>query len=185
MMNSLSTVHNRLLHTGATLLGGLLLALGVNLLTTEQASAQAAYGSYVGIGGAFGLSSGDDAAGEDSSSGVVLAFRYRILEAPISLRAQALIGNGVALVPTVSYDIPLNWQTDLYVGAGISLPLGSDTDRPTPVGNQTAFVLQPGVDYSFPFSDLVLFGNAIIAFDAYEVGGDTAFSLQGGLGLRF
>jgi hypothetical protein len=45
--------------------------------------------------------------------------------------------------------------------------------------------LQPGIDYVVPNSNTVIFGNAIIAFDAYRDGSGTAFSLQGGVGLRF
>jgi hypothetical protein len=114
--------------------------------------------------------------------GGVLAFRYKLLENPISLRAQALIGQSTAVVPTVSYDVPLNWQTDVYLGAGISFAGG---DTPSPVGNKISFALQPGVDYSIPNSKAVIFGNAIIAFDAYRYSGGTALSLQGGMGLRF
>ncbi|QYX34373.1 hypothetical protein [Sphaerospermopsis torques-reginae] len=36
-----------------------------------------------------------------------------------------------------------------------------------------------------PNTKTVIFGNAIIAFDAYRNGGGTALSLQGGVGLRF
>jgi hypothetical protein len=35
-----------------------------------------------------------------------------------------------------------------------------------------------------PNSNTVLFGNAIVAFDAYRQGSGTAFSLQGGVGLQ-
>ena len=53
------------------------------------------------------------------------------------------------------------------------------------MGNQTAFVLQPGIDYMFPNSRVVLFGNAIIAFGAYRDGGNTALALQTGVGYQF
>lgn len=146
-------------------------------LAAPPASAQAAYGSYVGVGGGFGAIRRD---GERQNSALI-ALRYKVLQVPISLRAQAfLMGEGVAVVPTVSYDIPLNWQTDTYVGAGVSFAGGD-----TPVGDKTGFAIQPGIDYSLPNSRLVVFGNAIIAFDAYREQGGTAFSLQGGLGLRF
>ena len=141
----------------------------------QPASAQVAYGSYVGVGPAVGLSDGIQVGG-------VLAARYKLLETPISFRAQAFVGNNVAVVPTVSYDIPLNWQTDAYIGAGLVLAGGSDS---SPVGNKISFALQPGVDYVVPNSNTVIFGNAIIAFDAYRDGGGTALSLQGGVGLRF
>ncbi|MBF2066244.1 MAG: hypothetical protein IGS39_17770 [Calothrix sp. C42_A2020_038] len=142
---------------------------------SEPANAQVAYGSYVGVGPAVGLSDG-------AQIGGVLAVRYKLLETPVSFRAQALIGQSAAVVPTVSYDFPLNWQTDAYIGAGLVLAGGND---PSPVGNKISFALQPGVDYVVPNSNTVIFGNAIIAFDALRNGGGTALSLQGGVGLRF
>ncbi len=151
---------------------GSVLSLAVN---SQPAQAQVAYGSYVGIGPTVGLSDGTQLGG-------VLAFRYKLLETPISFRTQALIGKGTAIVPTVSYDIPLNWQTDAYLGAGLVLTSG---DTASPVGNKISFALQPGIDYVIPNSNTVIFGNAIIAFDAYRNSGGTALSLQGGVGLRF
>ncbi|AFZ60112.1 hypothetical protein H6G54_08950 [Anabaena cylindrica FACHB-243] len=151
---------------------GAVLSLSIN---TQPVKAQVAYGSYVGIGPTIGLSDGTQIGG-------VLAFRYKLLETPVSFRAQALIGQGTAIVPTVSYDIPLNWQTDAYLGAGMVLTSGNEA---SPVGNKISFALQPGIDYVVPNSNTVIFGNAIIAFDAYRNGGGTALSLQGGVGLRF
>jgi len=148
-----------------------------------SAQAQAAYGSYIGIGGSIGLSGGNE--NEDSSAGGVVAVRYRFLEVPISLRGQLLISDRTTFVPTVSYDIPITWDLDGYLGAGVSLPFGGGDDDFSPIGNETAFVLQPGVDWTLPDSDLVIFGNAIIAFDAYEESGDTAASVQAGVGLQF
>jgi hypothetical protein len=161
---------------GAVALSG----LGSIGLAAPAAHAQAAYGSYVGIGPAVGFSQG--AAGEPSRTSGNIAVRYKFLEAPVSLRMQAIIGDNTALVPTVSYDVPLSWRTDAYVGAGISIVNGQTT---TPVGNDTAFVIQPGIDHSLPNSNLVLFGNAIIAFDAYRNGGGSAVSVQAGVGMRF
>jgi hypothetical protein len=145
----------------------------------QPAQAQAAYGSYVGVGATVGLSEGDD---DGRQIGGVVAARYKLLETPVSFRTQALVGKNVALVPTVSYDFPINWQTDVYLGAGLVLAGG---DTPSPVGNKISFALQPGIDYVVPNSNTVFFGNAIIAFDAYRDNGGTAFSLQGGVGLRF
>jgi len=157
-------------------LGVMGMATALSLTVNSQpAPAQVAYGSYVGIGPTVGLTDGTQLGG-------VLAFRYKLLETPISFRTQALIGRGTAVVPTVSYDIPLNWQTDAYLGAGLVLTSG---DTPSPVGNKISFALQPGIDYVIPNSNTVIFGNAIIAFDAYRNTGGTALSLQGGVGLKF
>ncbi|MEM8806086.1 MAG: hypothetical protein AAGF01_08675 [Cyanobacteria bacterium P01_G01_bin.38] len=153
----------------------------VGLLKAAPAQAQAAYGSYIGAGGALGLSNDDD--GEGDGFGAVVAARYKLLELPISVRAQAFLFNGdVAVVPTVSYDYPISFQTDIYLGAGLSIPTGDD---PSPVGDQTSFVIQPGVDFALPNSNLVIFGNAVFAFDAFEEGGGTATSIQGGVGYQF
>lgn len=151
------------------------------LSTAAPAQAQAAYGSYVGVGPAFGLTS--DASGNGSDVAGIISGRYRFLRIPLSVRAQAFFfGEGFAFVPTVSFDYPLNWNTDIYLGAGVSFNTG---DEPSPVGDRTAFVLQPGVDYLFPNSRLTAFGNAVIAFDGFRDGDETAVSLQAGVGYRF
>ncbi len=146
--------------------------------------AQAAYGSYVGVGGSLGLTEGVNRNGqtEDRQNGVVVAARYKLLRYPISFRAQGIFStDGTAVVPTISYDIPLTWQADVYLGAGGSFVMSGKT----PVGDQSSFAIQPGIDYSVPNTRMVVFGNAIFSFDAYENDNKTAVSLQGGLGLRF
>lgn len=165
-----------------SLMGTTALLAGGMVLTHQSTSlAQAAYGSYVGVGASVGLTQGGGAS-EGRQLSAVISGRYKLLEMPVSFRGQALVFSGTtAIIPVVSYDIPLNWQTDAYIGAGYSFSSG---DAPSPVGNKNAFVIQPGVDYSIPESNLVLFGNAIFAFDAYRSGG-TAASVQGGVGLRF
>ena len=161
-----------------------LTALGfVSVIAVPSANAQAAYGSYVGAGASFGFTSGNAAAGENSRTSGLIAVRYKFLEVPISLRSQVLIGNSTAVVPTVSFDVPLNFDTDIYIGAGVAL---SNTLETTPVGNKNSLVVQPGIDYTLPNSNLVLFGNVIFAFDAYRnSSGTSATTLQTGLGLRF
>jgi len=169
-----------------TVYWGLITSLGMALLTpaiAPSAEAQPAYGSYLGVGASFGLNNGNVNAGESAKTSILLSGRYKFLEVPISIRAQAMIGSSTAVVPTVSYDIPLNFDTDLYVGAGVALANTADT---TPVGNKNSFVIQPGVDFAIPNTNFVLFGNVIFAFDAYRnAPGVTATSVQTGLGFRF
>ena len=40
-------------------------------------------------------------------------------------------------------------------------------------------------DFAIPASNLVVFGNAIFAFDAFEDGGGTATAVQAGVGWNF
>ncbi len=170
-------------HTvGTALLAGSATVAGV-VLNPGAAEAQVAYGSYVGIGVGVGLTNDQDT-GQGAGVQGLIAGRYRFLEMPVSVRGQAFIfGDNFAFVPTVSYDVPLNWNTDVYVGAGVSFTGGGDS--PSVVGNKTSFVLQPGIDHMFPNSNLVAFGNAIFAFDAYRDGGNMAISVQGGMGIQF
>jgi hypothetical protein len=151
--------------------------IGSNPILTHS---EPAYGSYVGVGGNLGFSQAENQDG--NSLGGVVSVRYKLLETPISLRGQAMLGSGQAIVPSISYDLPLNWQTDAYVGAGVALPISS-TD--SPVGNKTSLVIQPGIDYALPNSNAILFGNAVVSLDAYKEGGGPAVSIQGGVGWRF
>jgi hypothetical protein len=167
--------------SGLVAIAATAITLGSTLTSPTPAAAQAAYGSYIGAGAGFGVTEGG--AGEPQETSAVIALRYRFLRAPISFRTQAFIGDGVAVVPTLSYDFPLTWQATAYIGAGAAIPV--TRDNTTPVGNQTSFAIQPGIDYALPNSEIVLYGNAVIAFDAYEIGGGTAASLQVGAGLRF
>jgi hypothetical protein len=150
--------------------------------STNSLQAQPAYGSYIGVGGSFGLSDGNTFAGEGRATSLLLAGRYKFLEMPISLRTQIMIGNSTAVIPTVSFDLPVNFNTDIYIGVGAAL---ANTNSVTPVGNKNSFVIQPGIDYTLPNSNLVIFGNAIFAFDAYRGTSGTATSLQTGVGFRF
>ncbi|MEL6469780.1 MAG: hypothetical protein AAFP20_10015 [Cyanobacteria bacterium J06614_10] len=144
-----------------TLAGSLAIALSVQ----SSANAQAAYGSYIGIGPAFG----------DGELAVAINGRYNILELPISIRGAAFLGDGSAFVPTVSYDFPLNFNTEIYAGAGVAF-----ASEGSVMGDGTSFVLQPGVDYTMDRSNLVFYGNAII-----PIGGDTTTAVQGGVGIQF
>lgn len=167
------------LQQGLLSIAGITVSLALSI-QTKPVAAQAAYGSYLGIGATAGLTVDDNSDGRQL--GGVVAVRYKLLKMPLSLRVQGLFGAGTAVVPTVSYDFPFNWQTDLYLGAGLAFGSGED---PSPVGDTVSFAIQPGIDYVVPDSDLVYFGNAIFALDAYRDGDGTAVSVQGGVGLQF
>jgi hypothetical protein len=147
----------------------------------QPAQAQPAYGSY--IGAAVGVGQRNE--GNDNLDFTAVASgRYKLLELPLSLRSQIFVdAESLAWVPTVSYDFPLTWQLEPYLGAGVVF-----TSDGSIVGDKTSFVLQPGVDYAVPNSRMVIFGNAVIAIDAFDGGdrsGETAVSVQTGIGYRF
>ena len=165
------------------LLSGLTLGfVSLNLILSRlEAQAQPAYGSYIGAAVAIGERNNE---GDNLDFSAVAAGRYKFLELPLSFRSQIFIdGVSLAWVPTVSIDLPLTWQLEPYIGAGVSF-----TTENSVVGDKTAFVVQPGIDYAVPNSRVVLFGNAVIAIDAFDEGrkdGQTALSVQSGIGYRF
>ncbi|OLP20008.1 hypothetical protein BST81_02745 [Leptolyngbya sp. 'hensonii'] len=177
----MKSFNHRVFQVGQNILVGVFLSIGSTATVQLSASAQPAYGSYIGVGPSFGVTQGG-AIHEGRQIAAVVAARYKFLELPLSARVQGMFFSGTtAIIPTVSYDIPLNWQTDVYIGAGYSF---SDGGSPSPVGNRSTFVIQPGIDIVLPGSDFVIFGNAIYAIDAYKSGGG-AVALQGGVGIRF
>ena len=155
----------RLARMAGLALGTLAGSMAIAIATQAPANAQAAYGSYIGIGPAFG----------DGEAAVGITGRYNILELPISVRGTAFLGDGSAFVPTISYDFPLNFNTEIYVGAGVAF-----ADEGSVMGDGTSFVLQPGVDYTMSRNNIVFYGNAII-----PIGGDNTTAVQGGIGIQF
>ncbi|MEL6936626.1 MAG: autotransporter outer membrane beta-barrel domain-containing protein [Cyanobacteria bacterium J06607_17] len=155
---------DRLARLASLTLGVLTASVAVAMAAQMPANAQAAYGSYIGIGPAFG----------DGEIGVAINGRYNILELPISIRGAAFLGEGSAFVPTVSYDYPLNFSTEIFVGAGVAF-----ASEGSVMGDGTAFVLQPGVDFIMD-NNLVFYGNAVV-----PIGGDTNTAIQGGIGYQF
>jgi len=156
---------DRLARLAVMAFGTLASTVAVTLAVAMPANAQAAYGSYIGIGPAFG----------DGEGAIAINGRYNILELPISIRGAAFLGDGSAFAPTVSYDFPLNFNTEIYVGAGVAF-----ASEGSVMGDGTSFVVQPGVDFTMDRSNLVFYGNAIIPF-----GGDTTTAVQGGVGIQF
>ncbi|NJN32369.1 MAG: hypothetical protein HC824_19550 [Synechococcales cyanobacterium RM1_1_8] len=155
------------------------ISLGIGL--AQPVLAQPAYGSYIGGGLGLGYENQDN--GQLDATGVISA-RYKFLKSPFSARAQVLLDrDSIAVVPTVSYDIPVSWQLEPYIGGGVAFASNGSI-----IGDKTSFVLQPGVDYAIPNTKLVIFGNALVAFDAYDGGdkdGGTAVSIQTGVGWQF
>jgi hypothetical protein len=132
-------------------------------------------GSYLGAGVALGSNNGTVVGGN-------VAGRYKFEDAPISLRTSVLFGNGgTAIVPTISYDVPLGDRTNVYLGAGGSFT----TNNSSLTGDRNAFALQPGVEFSIA-KNVLLYGNAIIALDSYQgISNRAATAVQGGIGFQF
>ena len=138
-------------------------------------------GSYLGAGISVGLTDGGNDNGSDV--GGTVQGRYDLPQAPVSLRGAALInGDGAALMPLITVDIPITNNANLYAGGGYSFVTGDNGS--TLLGNQNAPVLTAGLEASVA-PRVALFGDVKLGLDAYDNSSDAAVSAQVGAAYRF
>lgn len=141
-------------------------------------------GAYVGAGIAAGVTNGGQQGtsallGGNIQGRIAPAFE----EVPISIRAAILFGsNNSAIMPMLTYDIPVAVNTNVYIGGGYSFV---ERDRqPTPLGNKSAPVVVLGAESSVT-RDIVLYGDAKLGIKPYHNTDASGLSLQAGVGYRF
>lgn len=138
-------------------------------------------GSYVGAGVSAGVTSGD---GQDAQVGGTIQGRIDIPNVPISARgAVAFTDDTSAIIPTITYDIPISNRANIYAGAGYSF-VDSDGLQASPLGNQDSFVLTAGAETEVA-PRVVVFGDAKVGLDAFQQSSNPAVALQLGAGFRF
>lgn len=141
-------------------------------------------GAYVGGGIAAGVTNGGQQGtsalfGGNIQGRIAPAFD----EVPISVRAAILFGpDNSAIMPMLTYDIPVAVNTNVYIGGGYSFV---EKDRqPTPLGNKSAPVVVLGAESSVT-RDIVLYGDAKLGIQPYHNTDASGLSLQAGVGYRF
>ncbi|MDJ0797249.1 MAG: outer membrane beta-barrel protein [Calothrix sp. MO_167.B12] len=138
--------------------------------------------SYIGAGVAAGITNG----GRDNDAAVFggnVQGRYAIPEQPVSIRGAVLFGgDATAIIPTVTYDVPIAQRSNMYIGAGYSFV--TDENRNSQLGNRNAAVITLGAE-SEVHKNVVVYSDAKWAIDAYESGPADAVSIQAGVGYRF
>lgn len=152
------------------------------LIGAHSASAQptGVNGSYLGGGVSVGVTNDDNGG---STLGGNVQGRYDIPTAPVSIRGAWLFNNdSSALMPMVSYDIPVSSNANAYIGAGYSF-VTSDT-QVSPLGDQDSVVLTTGLEAEV-VRNVVVYGDAKLGLDAYRDSSDAAVSLQLGAAYRF
>ncbi|BAZ49326.1 hypothetical protein NIES4103_19380 [Nostoc sp. NIES-4103] len=139
-------------------------------------------GDYIGIGIAPGVTSGGHDR-DNAQLGGDIQGRVAIPRTPVSVRGSFLFDNKTtATIPTITYDIPIAKNTNLYAGAGYSF-IGKKGDD-TPIGNRNSVVLDSGVE-TYLSKNVVAFGDAKLGFNAYENSNADAVSFQFGVGYQF
>jgi hypothetical protein len=138
--------------------------------------------SYIGIGAAAGLTNGGQTNDEATFGGNIQG-RFAVPNAPVSVRGKFLFASdSSAIIPTLTYDLAIGNQTNLYAGAGYSFVLNDG--KPTPIGNTDAAVLNVGVESNIT-KRLVVYGDALFGVNAYRNSPASALSLQAGVGFHF
>ena len=139
-------------------------------------------GNYIGAGVSAGVTNG----GENNDAAVLggnVQGRYAIPETPVSARGAVLFGgDSTAIMPMLTYDVPIADNTNVYIGAGYSFV--TDEGENSPLGNRDAAVITLGAE-SEVSDRVVVYGDAKWGIDAYEDSSADAVSLQAGVGFRF
>lgn len=159
-------------------------------LSAGKASAQTAVqptgtdASYLGAGISVGVTNGGSPIYDDDSQfGGNVQGRFAIPNTPLSARGALLFGGDtVAVMPMISYDVPVTNNANVYLGAGYSFV--GDNGESTPLGNKDAVVLTAGVESQIK-RNIVLYGDAKLGIDAYEDSSAPAASIQAGAAYRF
>lgn len=159
-------------------------AIAPVLLSADMASAKptGTDANYIGAGVAAGVTNGgqnNDAA----TFGGNIQGRVTTSKAPVSLRGAVLFSDDTsAIMPIVSYDVPVTNNANVYVGAGYSFI--EEDGQPTPLGNKNAPVVTVGAEAQFG-RNIVVYGDTKLGIEAYEDSPASAVSIQAGAGYRF
>jgi predicted small secreted protein len=155
------------------------IVLSASIATAQPAGMDGNYiGAGISAGTTHGVHNNDDAVFGGNIQG-----RVAIPQAPVSVRGAVLFGgDATAIVPTLTYDLPIAKNTNLYVGGGYSFITSEGQN--TQLGNRNSPVVTLGAESEVSKS-LVVYGDAKWAIDAYQNSTGDALSFQTGLGLRF
>jgi hypothetical protein len=138
--------------------------------------------NYIGAGFAAGVTNGGQT-GDAANLGINIQGRVAVPKTPVSVRGAVLYGNETtAIIPSVSVDVPIAKNTNVYGGVGYSFV--EKNGAPTPLGNKDAVVLTAGAETKVA-KDFVLYGDTKLGVNAYQNSPASAVSFQGGLGYRF
>ncbi|SRR5579883_878922 len=182
LSQTISTVIRKALPAGLVALSAL--AIAPVVLSAGAASARPITfnDSYIGAGVSAGVTNGGQS-GDAATLGGNIQGRFAIPNAPVSVRGAVLFGGeSAAIMPLVTYDIPVADNANIYAGAGYSF--ADKEGKPSPLGNKNAPVLTAGAEAGIG-RDVVVYGDAKWGIDAYKNSSADAVSFQAGVGYRF
>lgn len=119
----------------------------------------------------------------NSSVGAQFQGRYDLPASPLSVRGSVYLGDDAkAIMPIVTYDIPVGGSTNLYAGAGVSV-VNTPTGKTTPLGTRTGVVVTTGLESEIS-KGIVLYGDAKW-LSGNKSTGTPPLRYQLGVGYRF
>ncbi len=138
--------------------------------------------SYLGAGISISATNNGKTS-DDAGFGGNIQGRVAIPNTPISARGAILFNDQTsAIMPIVSYDVPVTNNANVYLGAGYSFV--EEDGELSPLGSKDAVVLTTGVEAEVR-RNIVLYGDAKLGIDAYEDSSGSAVSFQLGAAYRF
>lgn len=153
-------------------------------LPVKEASAKptGTNASYLGAGISAGVTNGGQT-GDAATFGGNIQGRLPIPNTPVSARGAILFSDEtIAIMPMVSYDVPVTNNANVYLGAGYSFV--GENGKPTPLGNKDAVVLTTGVEAEVS-RNILVYSDAKLGINAYENSPASAVSFQVGAAYRF
>lgn len=137
---------------------------------------------YVGGGLSGSLTNGGTGSDGLNFGGNVQG-RVAIPNAPVSVRGTVLFnGNNSAVVPVVTYDIPVAPGTNVYAGVGGAFVQNQGVN--SPIGTRNSVVLNAGVETQVA-KGIVAYTDAKLGINAYQGSPASAFGLSGGVGIQY
>jgi len=140
--------------------------------------------NYVGGGVAAGVTNGGSVQGGDAATlGGNIQGRITTPKAPVSVRGAVLFSDETsAIMPIVTYDVPVTNNANVYVGGGYSFV--ESQGKPTPLGNRNAPVVTVGAEAAVG-DNMVVYGDTKLGINAYQDSSASAVSFQAGAGFKF
>lgn len=154
-------------------------------LLAGSASAAPANGMDKGyVGGGLAGSVTNGGTGSDGLNfGGNLQGRAPIAGTPVSVRGTVLFnGNNSAVVPVVTYDMPVAPGTNVYAGVGGAFVQNQGVN--SPIGTRNSVVLNAGVETQVA-KGVVVYTDAKLGINAYQNSPASALGLSGGVGIQF
>lgn len=179
ILNTLTKMNNAI---GLATLCGVIASTAMFAGSANAAPVKGMDKGYVGGGLSGSVTNGGTGSDGLNFGGNVQA-RAPIAGTPISVRGTVMFnGNNSAIVPVVTYDMPVAPGTNVYAGVGGAFVQNQGVN--SPIGTRNSVVLNAGVETQVA-KGVVVYTDAKLGINAYQGSPASAVGLSGGVGIQF